>query len=1047
MASPPPPKLDSRTYGDLVAQLEELAGTYSGWRPAPNGQDPGSALIRIFARMMSQTIDRLNQVPEKHHLAFLDLLGAQRLPPRPARAALTFQLAEKATEALVPAGTQVGAAATPDGGEEIVFETERALALTRAQLTSVFVRERRTEWEVDKPSSPYLVDRTTDWSPTPGADPKDFQPFVAVERAEHASRDLPEHAVFLAFDSLFDVPGIKDLVVGVIWKSKPAVEVIWSFWNGSTWQPLEPEKIDDPKGESFWRSLWRMRLPSMPAVREINGRSTRWIRGELTRMPGSLEKPPALPRIRAVMGFGSADRTDLTPDVGLFNTAALDLSKDFYPLGERPRFNDTFAVASHEAFSEPGRYVTLSVTLTPSLPRLDDKAPEQPKLSWELWNGSTWFKLGESTPSSSSSTQDVSFDDSTRALTKDGTVSFKLPTQLSETEVGGQRNYWLRARLIGGSYGEDMKVVSTTGQSPTVIQATFKPPSIQSLKISVRADMNTLVKGGINRTPDTCLLLNDGTFEDCTARLPPISSLDKPPAGDGVAVFTLSPDPGPSLYLGLDRPFANRPMLLHVELAPPRPDEVLAPSLTPGQEPAGAEEPLQLAWEYLSTGGWAPLRLEDETLTLSRSGPLRFIGPTDFAKGREFGQDRYWLRVRWLKGGIRERVRLRRVLTNTVWASHATTATREVLGSSNGEPDQRFTATRTPVLPGPRLEVLEPALPEPQEQAELEALEGPDAVTRVTDERGETHDVWVRWHAVPDLRASGPRDRHYVIDHETGEVRFGNGRQGRIPPAAREGIRLAWYRSGGGARGNVAARALTQLKTPVPYVDKVANPAPAGGGADPEELERLKERSSRALRHRGLAVTVEDYEDLALEASPDVARVLVLTPSFQPVDQIKPDKDKVEREGQVLLVVVPSSAEPQPVPSRELLDRVESFVRERSPPAARLTVTGPAWAEVRVAVSVIPESLEAAEPVRDRIQQALARYLHPLHGGDEGTGWDFGRWPHRSDLYALLMALEGVDRVDSLTVSVNAPKDVLAQAVLIYSRVENITVTLKNREG
>ncbi|WP_224245079.1 putative baseplate assembly protein [Hyalangium gracile] len=1020
MAPLTPPKLDSRTYGDLVAQLEELAGTYSGWRPAPNGQDPGSALIRIFARMMSHVIGRLNQVPEKHHLAFLDLLGAQRLPPRPARAALSFQLAEGAkAEASVPAGTQVAATSAPDGGEEIVFATERALVLTRARLTSLIVRERRREWDSATPPAAFLIDRASDRTPLPGGTATEFQAFVA--------HDAVEHSLFLACDSLFTRLGVQRRWLTLQWQTAPTVDMVWSFWDGATWQALTPQK----NGAS-----WQLNLPAAPAVREINGRSARWVRGQLTRIPLSGDTPAALPILTSVSASVELKRDGVAPDVALFNTAPLDISKDFYPLGERPRFNDTFAVASSDVFSQPGRKVTVSLTLTPSLLPMNPTPPDTLKLVWELWNGSTWQKLGESTKSGSTDAG-ASFVDRSQAFTVQPTgtnvgkeIEFNLPQQLGETEVGGRRNRWLRVRLVGGHYGEDQKVVYTDGQVPKVLPATYQPPSIQSLKLSYTST--------VSRALEACFLLNDGTYEDCTARLVTM--------GSPVTPFVLSADPGPSLYLGFDQAFANRPTLLHLEVALPRPEEVLAPALTQGVEPPEAEEPLQLEWEYRGANGWAALRAEDETQALSRSGQLRFIGPADFTASREFGQVRCWLRVRWLKGGLRERVRLRRVLTNTVWASHATTATREVLGSSNGEPDQVFTATRTPVLPGPRLEVREPSLPEPQEQAELEALEGPDAVTTTLDERGETHEVWVRWHAVPDLRASQPRDRHYVIDHQTGEVRFGNGRQGRIPPVGRDGIRLAWYRSGGGARGNVPARALTQMKSTVPYVDGAINPDAASGGADLEELERLKERSSRTLRHRGLAVTVDDFADLAREASPDVARVQVITPSFQPADQIAPDRNMVEREGQVLVVIIPSSADPQPVPSRELLDRVETYVRDRCPPAARLEVCGPAWAEVHVTVSVIPESLEASEAVREQIQQALARYLHPLHGGDSGEGWDFGRWPHRSDLYALLMKQEGVDRIDSLSVSVNAPQGTLPQAVLIYSRAENISVTLKNRE-
>jgi hypothetical protein len=49
-------------------------------------------------------------VPEKNFLAFLNLIGTELLPPQPARAPLTFRLAENSpVDALVPAGTQAAA--------------------------------------------------------------------------------------------------------------------------------------------------------------------------------------------------------------------------------------------------------------------------------------------------------------------------------------------------------------------------------------------------------------------------------------------------------------------------------------------------------------------------------------------------------------------------------------------------------------------------------------------------------------------------------------------------------------------------------------------------------------------------------------------------------------------------------------------------------------------------------------------------------------------------------------------------------------------------
>src|SRR5262245_670138 len=93
-----PPLLDSRTYTDIVEQTEDLASFYTkpatgavGWEASEEGPlDLGGTLIRVFGRMMSGVIERLNQALDKHHLAFLNLLGGERNPPVPARAPITF---------------------------------------------------------------------------------------------------------------------------------------------------------------------------------------------------------------------------------------------------------------------------------------------------------------------------------------------------------------------------------------------------------------------------------------------------------------------------------------------------------------------------------------------------------------------------------------------------------------------------------------------------------------------------------------------------------------------------------------------------------------------------------------------------------------------------------------------------------------------------------------------------------------------------------------------------------------------------------------------
>ncbi len=65
---------------------------------------------------------------------------------------------------------------------------------------------------------------------------------------------------------------------------------------------------------------------------------------------------------------------------------------------------------------------------------------------------------------------------------------------------------------------------------------------------------------------------------------------------------------------------------------------------------------------------------------------------------------------------------------------------------------------------------------------------------------------------VVDFYGSLKCDRHYVLDRLTGEIRFGDGQRGMIPPLGLNNIRLS-YRSGGGTQGNRNSQTVTNLKT------------------------------------------------------------------------------------------------------------------------------------------------------------------------------------------------------------------------------------------
>src|SRR3954453_22930297 len=93
---------------------------WTGWTDH-NVSDPGVTLIETFAYMVDQLLYRLNRVPDRNHIAFLELLGLHLYPPTAAQVDLTFWLsAPQAEPVSIPVGTEVATVRT-EMDDAVVF--------------------------------------------------------------------------------------------------------------------------------------------------------------------------------------------------------------------------------------------------------------------------------------------------------------------------------------------------------------------------------------------------------------------------------------------------------------------------------------------------------------------------------------------------------------------------------------------------------------------------------------------------------------------------------------------------------------------------------------------------------------------------------------------------------------------------------------------------------------------------------------------------------------------------------------------------------------
>jgi predicted phage baseplate assembly protein len=408
-----------------------------------------------------------------------------------------------------------------------------------------------------------------------------------------------------------------------------------------------------------------------------------------------------------------------------------------------------------------------------------------------------------------------------------------------------------------------------------------------------------------------------------------------------------------------------------------------------------------LVWEAWNGATWVPCEKDrDDTGGLNREGDVILHLPSNHAvSAQEVNQRAGWVRARVIEAdpendcpAYSASPLITRIsaftMGGTVEAVNAETVFAEELGLSENVPGQTFEVQRRPVVPGAPL------------------------VLEVSEGAG-----WEEWTEVAEFSDSTPDDRHFAFDRVTGELRLGPAvrqpdgslaRYGRTPAKGAH-LRLRAYRTGGGARGNVGVHSLTVLKSSIPYVARVDNRRPAAGGRDGEDIENAKVRGPMVLRTLGRAVTAEDYEFLARDAAPEVARVRCL-----------PATSGAEA-GVVRVLIVPAASAvagrlefDQLAPAEETMQAISRRLEDCRPIGARVLVQSPFYRGLTVVARLRARPGGSAARLQEDALDALYSYLNPITGGPEGGGWPFGRPVHAGEVFAVLQRVRGIALVEDV---------------------------------
>lgn len=77
-------------------------------------------------------------------------------------------------------------------------------------------------------------------------------------------------------------------------------------------------------------------------------------------------------------------------------------------------------------------------------------------------------------------------------------------------------------------------------------------------------------------------------------------------------------------------------------------------------------------------------------------------------------------------------------------------------------------------------------------------------------------------------------------------------------------------------------------------------------------------------------------------------------------------------------------------------------------------MTAPDYIRVDINAAVEFISISSSKITEGMIHETLRRYFHPISGGLDGKGWEFGCPAHLSEIYAVIAGIDGVDHITDL---------------------------------
>lgn len=957
--------IDNRKKEELLRQIESLAKSYApDWKFDVENPDIGSVLAILFADQLYGNIKRFNQVLDRYHTEFVNLLDISHRKAHPASAVVLMEMSDENVPGVyVPKKTRL----LTEEEDIHVFETSYPVFLTPSKLSTIF----QTSSDEGKiiplkgyfPKYDYSGRLISDEEEESDSGKGNFKPFTLYDFSDEG---ISRQALILYHSRIFDVENenIFCRIKGdpTFCEKLKAGEYRFLYYTDDGFKPIESVRVMDDeniilvKSEKNKKTVINENEVSMFVIEAVNKQlENRSFTGISFSSSGRMRNPE-------FVGNGTSDYE----------------TERFLPFGDTFSLYSECFVGMDTYFSQKGSKITIEfdlefdehyvgyvqTTIEEELKVIKRKErykvettiayTKAQEISIEYYNGIGWKRLA----CDQEYTQLFANGEKARV-----SLSFICPKDWEKTTTGAYD-------------GRSIRIMLRKADNCYLQPCIHTYPIISNMQIDYTYE-------GHFEVPEAGKKLYGTTEADIT---------DKLIAGKSFVAFEKINYNDTALYLGFTRIFEKGPVSLWWKLS----------NIKRNQE-------RKLHFFYSTTKGFKEMGVIDYTQGLSRSGIMLFLPPEDMAKIELEGKKLCWIKV--IQDGtpdLKDSVRIEQISTNAVETRNFRTYEPKTYFIDEVKSNMAFS------LPYDDIYDAEVWVNERSEltvdQMQVMLRERPDECRATYNYLGNISEFFVKWEERDNFNNSVGTDRHYCIDRINSLLIFGDGVNVRIPQNTHETAFEVTVRTCSGNAGNVPANSITSCERNILFVTKIYNPEPAYGGSSMENNERAMIRGADLISSGNRFVTEKDYLNEIISYSENIDKASIV---------IGTDRYGVLKPEMVYIVLLMRDYKNGPTSFYQMQMELRNHLIEHCEMTIvpeELQIEEPVFVELSVDVWAQIVNIEDSFEVSNLVTETLDEYLEPI-SFERHRGWGIGELPRKAQILIRLNALKSKAIIKQIVVT------------------------------